>query len=208
MFGSKSLYAPEGLDAHSGTMTVERHVLKLSLTISAIGLVLFATFAFAQGSFKGHTLPHLWQEPRIFHAPLDREEKGLLTMDRVMEPLEAGANRVLSPNKAYWFVWRRAGSDTVSIEVFNEREYVLQLRWRKAEPRYGPRLSWINEKLLYGELWRGRLYGEYFILDVESEKFLIRQKAIYGHIHFQQWKQGCRQFPNIPACTAKPQEEQ
>ena len=154
LFGSESLCAPEGLDAHSGTMTVGRHVLKLSLTISAIGLVLFATFAFAQGSFKGHTLPHLWQEPRIFHAPLDREQKGLLTMDRVMEPLEAGANRVLSPNKAYWFAWRRQGSDTVFIEVFNEREYVLQLRWRKAEPRYGPRLSWINEKLLYGELWR------------------------------------------------------
>jgi len=95
-------------------MTVERHVPKLSLAISAIGLVLFATLAFAQGSFEGHTLPHLWQEPRIFHAPLGMEEKGLLTMDRVREPLEAGTKRVLYPSKAYWFVWRRQGSPLTS----------------------------------------------------------------------------------------------
>jgi hypothetical protein len=188
-------------------VTVVKHALRLSLVISVIGSALSATLAFAQGSFEGHTPPHIWQEPRIFHVPLDTEDLGLLTIGRVREPLEAGANRVLSPNKAYWFVWSRQGSDTVVIEVFNERDYVLQLRWQKADPRYGPRLSWINEKLLYGELWRGRLYGEYFVLDVENEKFLIRQKAIYGQIHFQQWKQGCRQFPNSPACTPKPQGE-
>jgi hypothetical protein len=167
-------------------VTVVKHALRLSLVISVIGSALSATLAFAQGSFEGHTPPHIWQEPRTFHVPLDTEDVGLLTIGRVREPLEAGANRVLSPSKAYWFVWSRQGSDTVVIEVFNERDYVLQLRWQKADPRYGPRLSWINEKLLYGELW---------------------QKAIYGQIHFQQWKQGCRQFPNSPACTPKPQGE-
>ena len=177
-------------------------------SIPAVGLLLFAASAFAQGSFEGHTPPHLWQAPRVFHSPLDGREESLLTLDRIAASPGAGAERHSSPNQAYWFSWRREGPDRVSIEVFNERDYLLRLRWQKVEPGRAPRLSWINEKLLYGELWRGRLFGEFFVLDVERETFLIRQKAVYGQIHFQQWQEGCRQFPDIPACAPKPDGEQ
>jgi hypothetical protein len=175
---------------------------KLLHSVTVAGLALAATPASAQGSFEGHTPPNFWEAPRTFHVPLDQEETSRLTMDRVADPADAGAEKHPSPNQAYWVAWRREEPDAAVIEVFNERDYILRLRWEEVGG-HGPRLSWINEKLLYAELWRGRLYGEFFVLDVEAERILIRQKAVYGQIHFQQWKSGCRQFPDIPACQPK-----
>jgi hypothetical protein len=185
-----------------GTMRMKKPLPNLLQSVTAAGLALAATAASAQGSFEGHTPPNLWPAPRVFHLPLDPEETSLLTMDRVSGPADAGAEKHPSPNRAYWFSWRRAEPDTVVIEVFNERDHILRLRWDKAGG-HGPRLSWINEKLLYAELCRGRLFGEFFVLDVEAETILIRQKAVYGQIHFPQWKAGCRRFPDLPACRPK-----
>ena len=154
-----------------------------------------------EGGWVGHTPPHLWAEPRVYHRELDPETAALLTMAQVEAPAPPESDRVFSPNKAYWYDWSRTPPDSVVIQVFNERDYLLQLEWRGADPRYGPKLKWVNEKLLYGELWRGRMLGEIFVLDVESETFLTREVMIDGAIAFRQWKEGCKTFPDIPACA-------
>jgi hypothetical protein len=183
-------------------MRMKKLLPALLHSVAAAGFVLTASPASAEGSFEGHTPPNLWQAPRVFHVPLDPEETSLLTMDRIPDPADAGAEKHRSPNQGYWFSWRREEPDRAVIEVFNERGYILRLRWDQVGGD-APRLSWINEKLLYAELWRGRLTGEFFVLDVEAETILTRQKAVYGQIHFQQWKAGCRRFPDLPDCRPK-----
>ena len=164
-------------------------------------MALGAAPAMAQSGFEGHTLPSLWDAPRIFHVPFDDQTAALLTIERVHRSAAAEGERVDSPNKAYWLTWRRNESSQAVLEVFNERDQVLRLTWRQVDARYGEPPSWINQKLVYGEIWRGRLFGEAFVFDVEREAFVYREKIVWGQLHFQQWREGCHRFPVTPACA-------
>jgi hypothetical protein len=46
----------------------------------------------------------------------------------------------------------------------------------------GLNVRWLNEKLLYGQVWWGRIYSTDFILDVEARKFIYREMAHYGEL--------------------------
>ncbi len=39
---------------------------------------------------------------------------------------------------------------------------------------------WLNEKLVYGEVFWGRVYATEFILDLQQHKFIYREMANYG----------------------------
>jgi hypothetical protein len=41
-------------------------------------------------------------------------------------------------------------------------------------------LHWLNEKLVYGEVFWGRIYATEFILDLQQHKFIYREMADYG----------------------------
>ena len=43
-------------------------------------------------------------------------------------------------------------------------------------------VRWLNEKLLYGQVWWGRIYSTDFILDVETRKFVYREMAQYSEL--------------------------
>jgi len=43
-------------------------------------------------------------------------------------------------------------------------------------------IRWLNEKLLFGRVWWGRIYSTDFILDVEKEQFIYKQMAHYGEM--------------------------
>jgi hypothetical protein len=40
-------------------------------------------------------------------------------------------------------------------------------------------VQWLNEKLVFGKVWWGRIYATDFILDVQQRKFLYREMANY-----------------------------
>lgn len=46
----------------------------------------------------------------------------------------------------------------------------------------GVHLQWLNEKLLYGSVWWGRIASTDFIFDVEAKKFLYREMANYADL--------------------------
>ncbi len=54
---------------------------------------------------------------------------------------------------------------------------------------YGMKVRWINEKLLYMQVWWGRILGSYLIFDVEKERTVVREMVNDGHIPFQQFQQ-------------------
>lgn len=46
----------------------------------------------------------------------------------------------------------------------------------------GVSVQWLNERLLYGSVWWGRIVSTDFIYDVEKKKFLYHEMANYGEL--------------------------
>ena len=153
-----------------------------------------------KAGFEGHTPPNFWAEPRIFHRPFKPEEERLVTHARLPFEGPPPEDRVVSPNKAYWYALSDREDTWQEITVYSERSEVTVIAVRRTGQRNAPKLTWINEKLLYGEIWHGRISGEVFLLDAETGRVLMHEKAVYGQIHFQQWLQGCQTFPDTPSC--------
>lgn len=97
-----------------------------------------------------------------------------------------------SPNRAYAYLERepdrtKRGPWTMAYFIDNERDHLVRLilsdyKWVKTH--------WINEKLLYVQVWWGRILGTYLIIDVEAEKVVFREMVHDGRIAYDQWQQG------------------
>ena len=101
--------------------------------------------------------------------------------------------KVLSPNKAYWYVLTisdttKPGPFSGTVHVYNERDYLIQIQLLDIKSG-AVTAKWINEKLLYARTWLGRVKGFELIFDVETEKIIYHEMTNYGLIAFQQWQQ-------------------
>lgn len=144
-----------------------------------------------------HTAPDQWKEPRIFHSEFDdhfKERIRISPIEMGRYPTIRGADKMVSPNKAYWYVVHspdtmKAGPWSTEIIVYNERPYLNKIELIDHAAQYLTKTRWINEKLLYVEFWWGRVLGTYFIYDVEKEKIIIREMVNEGTVPYQQWRQ-------------------
>ena len=82
-------------------------------------------------------------------------------------------------------------TDTIYTDlwVYNERDYLIHIKLIEHSRQYIPQIKWINEKLIYVQLWWGRIVGAYFIFDVERESIIIKEMINDGQIPFQQWNE-------------------
>lgn len=139
-----------------------------------------------------HTTPDKWDQPRIFHTPFDEHWADRIEIDTV--PLaEIRTEKVLSPNKAYWYVLTisdtmKPGPHSGTVHVYNERDYLIQIQLLDIKSG-ALTANWINEKLLYVRTWLGRVLGFDLLFDVEQEKIIYREMVNWGGIPFQQWQQ-------------------
>ncbi len=139
-----------------------------------------------------HTSPELWSGPRVFHRPFETSYEDRIQVSRV--PLvRAASDRVLSSNGAYWFA--RQEPDTqhpgpwhTVVDVFNERDELVRIKIED-HCSHDVETSWINEKLVYIEVWWGRVLGTSMVYDVEAERFLFKEMMHAGSIPFQQYRE-------------------
>ena len=155
-----------------------------------------------------HTPPDRWSEPRIFHTPFEERYESYIHIDhhRVFSsPLGA----VFSTNHVYWFFVQALGSDEIEevqylneygirygrflpetpLYIFTEREMLIRIVPSKRDPDYRLRVvKWINEKLLYLEIWWGCVLGTYYVYDVEKEQIIYCEMVNDGGIPFIQWQ--------------------
>ena len=143
-----------------------------------------------------HTSADLWNEPRAFQTPFQDHYEKYLTVSH-QKKFSIPENKVLSPNKAYWFYRSTPPEDITSkkftpgnpIIIFNERDYVIQIAPTKDHPGYiVEKINWINEQLLYFEIWWGRVLGTCYIYDVENESFIYKEMINDGGIPFMQYE--------------------
>ena len=140
-----------------------------------------------------HTRPDRWREPRNFQTTFDPRYESYLSISH--QPIEGDVRpgRILSPNKAYWLSFHgllRAGfTPQKPILIFNERGYLIRIAPTKDDPDYYlKRIEWINEKLVYIEVWWGRVLGSCYIFDAEKELMIHREMIHDGDLPFQQLK--------------------
>lgn len=75
----------------------------------------------------------------------------------------------------------RPGPWSTSIHVYGNQARPLGLKVEILDhSSYGVRANWINEHLLYIQVWRGRIVAVDLILDVEQRTFLYAREANYG----------------------------
>ena len=75
----------------------------------------------------------------------------------------------------------RHGPWATTIHVFGNKARPLHLQIDIANHiSAGVRASWINEKLLWLQVWRGRIVSTDLILNVEKAQFLYSEEANYG----------------------------
>ncbi|MDF3130578.1 hypothetical protein P0Y35_15325 [Kiritimatiellaeota bacterium B1221] len=141
-----------------------------------------------------HTPPDKWSAPPIYHPAGDPHLADRMRLSKV--PYAGGLPErfVLSSNGAYGFFARslvegEASTGALQLHVFNERPYFVRIELSELYLNFAPEVRWINQKLLYVEVWWGRLEGSYFIFDVEREEVVITEAFRDGRVAFRQWKE-------------------
>ena len=89
-----------------------------------------------------------------------------------------------TPHGTAWFVMREPdtkepGPWNTSIEVVGNKARDLRLRLRFSD-HMSVRANWLNEKLLWVQVWRGRIASTDMILDVDTGRFIYQQDANYN----------------------------
>ena len=95
----------------------------------------------------------------------------------------------ISPNGAYRATRVEGPGGALVLEIDRERPAPLRLTVREIDARYGPRIEWVNEKLLFVRVWWGRILGADLVIDVEVGAILYREMLHDGTIPFQQFRQ-------------------
>ncbi|MBD3268116.1 hypothetical protein GF373_15745 [bacterium] len=165
-----------------------RNIFSLSLVI-IMGLGGYA----ASSIF--HTSPAKWEHPRKFQTDIEREKvKELIQINHV--PLKQTVQRLdlnkglYSPNGGYWLLNNAKitnGTQAGQVYVFNERDYLIEFSF-SYYANFGVKEKWINEKLIYLRIWRGRVKALDLIYNVEEETILYSEQTHDGKIPFKQFQ--------------------
>jgi len=140
-----------------------------------------------------HTPPDKWQEPRVYHTPFEESYSGRIKIGKGSLGVQR-AEKSWSRNKAYFFIvsppdFGKGGPWDTVISIYNERDYFVQISLMD-HGNCHPKIDWINEKLLYIEVWWGRILGTTIVFDVERETIIHKEMVHWGAIAFQQWREG------------------
>lgn len=94
--------------------------------------------------------------------------------------------KVYSPQHTHWLI--EAPADYMKPGPWTTRFYVgtgqSQTETLLTVIGHGNTISatWVNEKLLFGQVWWGRIYSTDFIFDIAQRKFIYREMAHYGEL--------------------------
>ena len=123
------------------------------------------------------------------YAPFDNSYSPRIQISSLPKPFTelSRSEKVFSPQHARWL--SRILPDTLKPGPWTTRIFMgagesgpdVELRFVDEE-NGGVDARWLNEKLIFGEVWWGRIYATDFIFDVEQRKFIYREMAHFGEL--------------------------
>jgi len=157
---------------------------------ASLTFIVLTTLA-AMGSLRGAVVQELPKcgTARVEYTPFDDSYSGRIQINslRSSDAQPAPSEKILSPQHTRWLT--EILPDTMKPGPWTTRVYVgagdsapdVELRF--VDDAYGgANVRWLNEKLIFGEVWWGRIYATDFILDVEQRKFIYREMAHFGNL--------------------------
>jgi len=157
----------------------------------ASSLVILVASVAAMGSSHHAMVQELpkCESARVHYGPFD---DGFSDRIQVSTPTHSGTQpstgeKVFSNQHTRWLIV--ASPDMTKPGPWNTSVYVgevesihdVELRFVD-EGSGGVSVSWLNEKLIFGEVWWGRIGATDFIFDVEQRKFIYREMAHFGEL--------------------------
>lgn len=128
-------------------------------------------------------------ELRVQYTPFDENYSQRIILREAANSgtSEPEGNKVYSPQHTAWvpqsspdYSQPEPWSTTV-VTATPVGSKVLQLAFQN-HASGGTSVQWLNEKLLFGRVWWGRIYSTDFIVDVKKEQFLYEQMAECGEM--------------------------
>lgn len=126
---------------------------------------------------------------KVRYAPFDEGFSGKFQIRSSPGPDAqiSSKDKIFSTQHTRWLI--EALPDTMKPGPWTTRVYVgaggsapdVELRLID-ETKGGVSARWLNEKLIFGEVWWGRIYATDFIFDVEQQKYVYREMAHFGEL--------------------------
>jgi hypothetical protein len=158
-------------------MNLARHLLILSL---------FAATALSWSNLASQSLPKC-ETAKVRYTAFDPGYSNRILVEIVtdLEELPLGVTKKYSPQHTRWQArlepnYEKEGPWTTTVYFgFQESRARVKLAFVN-HANGGTELEWMNEKLVFGRVWWGRIYSTDFILDVPRREFVYREMALYG----------------------------
>ena len=130
---------------------------------------------------------------RVEYSAPRKDWPGSIRVEKVpgesrVSPDASGEDLQRSPQGTASYVLRepnttQPGPWTSVVEVFGNEARVIHLRIRLTDHLSGGvRVHWLNEQLLWLQMWRGRIVSTDMILNVDSGQFVYEQDADYNSL--------------------------
>jgi len=164
------------------------YALKQIGTSEAIKAVEGSKWYHTRNSDGLYTPPAKWKR-FAYHPPFGERYEGKVKLGFSILPGDL-KGQVFSSNDVYWYIpifpdTTKAGPWSTIIQIYNGRDYVIQLHF--VDHRYRSKIWWIHDKLVYMEVWWGRMMGSQFIFDVDRELFIYKGMVQSDIGAVQQW---------------------
>jgi hypothetical protein len=157
--------------------------------IRALNLrVVLLTLRFSQQPVASTTCP---EYDHVAYSEVRRDWPGTIQVENLPRESRArreaaGSDLKRSPHGTASYTLQTAdttkpGPWTSVIDVFGNAARPIHLRIRVSDPHQGDvRAHWLNEQLLWLQIWRGRIVSTDAILNVETGRFIYEQDANYN----------------------------
>jgi hypothetical protein len=130
--------------------------------------------------------PPVCEDRLVRYGPLGELWRDRIVIERQLAPPRPpvpGADRGTSPQGTRWLVavepdFTRPGPWDTTLAVFGNPTGAEMLRVKFADhSNYGVRTTWLNEKLVFVQVWWGRIASSDLVLDVERGALLYAEDA-------------------------------
>jgi len=126
-------------------------------------------------------------DERVEYSPFDNNFSDKMKSQPGPATVLIMGDKQFSPKRTRWMSIRkpdymRAGPWTTAVWIRNSDRGVPEMLTFVDHGSGGVDIRWLNEKLLYGSVWWGRIVSTDFIFDFERREFIYREMTNYGQL--------------------------
>lgn len=154
------------------------------------------SWLFAAASFNGAQQPVAPAEcpeyDHVIYSAPRKDWRGSIVVENLPIEPQRGAQQSMKPQQSplgtVSYIVRepdttKAGPWTTVVEVFGNKRRPIHLLIRLTDHLSGGvRTRWLNEQLLWLQMWRGRIVSTDTILNVETGRFVYARDANYNSL--------------------------